>query len=302
VTPPDARERLTQKMLGGLGVRPVGHPDPRPADDESPAVPIPAATTVPPPMPQDPPKRITDWWVVGRPILRETAPSPTAAPADDDQDETDETTEDETKEPTPTSGPVPGKPVKKTTKDAKRSTRPKSATRKRVEAAADSAMKDRRIQMVAFNGSAAAIGYAFGLTDVVAAYLPVAEHAAVGTFGLVLAVGAGWAAWKVAGTGAVQTILPAPPISRVILTVCAAELGRRFAPLPVGYLNDYGQQWGLGPDQISLLITAGGICAGLWWLIDRRVRHWHWTARWMARVPLASALLACLPYGSTPVV
>jgi len=43
-------------------------------------------------------------------------------------------------------------------------------------------------------------------------------------------------------------------------------------------------------------LTALGICGGLWWFINRRTHRWHWTGRWLLRIPLASALLACALY------
>jgi len=68
----------------------------------------------------------------------------------------------------------------------------------------------------------------------------------------------------------------------------------------VTWLNQHGTAWGLGPEAASLLLTAGGMCGGLWWAIDRRTRTWHWTARWLLRVPLASALLAVAVYAPGP--
>jgi hypothetical protein len=161
----------------------------------------------------------------------------------------------------------------------------------------------RRLRILAFNGTAAGLGWCLGIPQVIAPLLPLAEQAAVGTFGLILAAGGGWGAWKLSGTKAVHGVFKdKTPIFRAVVTAGVAEIGRRLAPVPVNYLNAYGQQWGLGPSSVSLLVTTVGICGGLWWCIDRNTRHWHWTCRWLFRVPLASALLSCLPYGGSSVI
>ncbi|MFJ8798500.1 hypothetical protein [Streptomyces sp. NPDC102487] len=153
-----------------------------------------------------------------------------------------------------------------------------------------------RIKPALFTGSAAAVGYAFGLVQLLGVYLPVAEQAAVGMVGLLLAVAGGWGAWRLFGRPEIARIFPVPILARVLATLGAAELCRRMAPAPVDWLNDHGQQWGLGASAVSLLLTAGGMCVGLWWLIDSRVRHKPLLFRWLARIPLASALLATALY------
>ncbi|MGW2951563.1 hypothetical protein [Streptomyces eurythermus] len=189
----------------------------------------------------------------------------------------------------------PGGPVEKVTANAPKRTA--------VRTMGEKASGDRRLCILAFNGTAAGLGWALGLVDIISAYLPVAEQAAVGTFGFVLAAGGGWGAWKLSGADAVRAVFREKTILvRPMVTVGAAEIGRRLGPVPVEYLNAYGREWGLAPSSASLLITAAGIGGGLWWFIDRRIRHWPWACRWLFRVPLASALLACLPYSSGPVV
>lgn len=293
-----ANERWTQRVMGGLGVRPVGHADP---NDDGPQ--IPEQSPLPPPATPPSQPRVPDWWRVGRPPLA-AVPDPEEADDDsghqDDDEDDDENDDDgepqeyETEYPQPVMPPPPpGGPVVKVPAGTKR-----TSVRKVGEAAAG----DRRLRIVLFNGTAAGLGWSLGLVGIIAAYLPVAEQAAVGTFALVLAAAGAWAAWKITGAGAVHVVFSDKTIFlRCIATAGAAEMGRRLAPIPVAYLNVYGQEWGLGPSAISLLITAGGICGVLWWLIDRRIRHWPWLCRWLFRVPLASALLACIPHTGTPV-
>ncbi|MET7746172.1 hypothetical protein [Streptomyces sp. NPDC005385] len=153
-----------------------------------------------------------------------------------------------------------------------------------------------RIRPALFTGSAAGVGYAFGLVQLLGVYLPVAEQAAVGMVSLLLAVAGGWGAWKLFGRPEIARIFPVPSLARVLATLGAAELCRRMAPAPVDWLNDHGERWGLGASAVSLLLTAGGMCVGLWWLIDSRVRHKSRLFRWLARIPLASALLASALY------
>ncbi|MEU6595330.1 hypothetical protein ABZ923_40090 [Streptomyces sp. NPDC046881] len=290
-----ANERWTQRIMAGLGARPVGHAEPH--NEDGPQIPMqpPARIHTPASSPGVP-----DWWSTKPRDLSELPdnrhPAPTApaepAPLQEVVKERDGGQEDE--QPVQTA-PAPGGPVEKVAIGGPKRT----AVRK----AGEKALGDRRLRIVAFNGTAAGLGWSLGLVDLFAAYLPVAEQAAVGTFGLVLAAGAGWGAWKFTGTSAVRSVFQDKTVLvRPIVTAGAAEIGRQLAPVPVQYLNAYGQEWGLGSSSASLLITAGGICGGLWWFIDRRIRHWHWTCRWLFRVPLASALLACLPYSSGPVV
>ncbi|MFJ5037986.1 hypothetical protein [Streptomyces parvulus] len=279
---PSASERWIQRIMAGQGARPVGHPEPA----DGPQIPVQSPQPPAPPVQRRSP-RLPDWW----------APKPASlADQDDEPGDVDDDQDDEQPEPVEQvvqPAPAPSGPIEKVTVGVPKRTG--------VRKAAESAAGNRRLRIVAFNGTAAAFGYSLGLVDLIRSYLPAAEQAAVGTIGLVLAAGGAWGAWKVCGSSAVRGVFRDKTVFvRVLATVGAAEIGRRLAPVPVAYLNEYGQEWGLGPSAASLLITAGGICGGLWWVIDRRIRHWHWAYRWLPRVPLASALLACLPYETPP--
>lgn len=293
MTPPDAKERWAQRVLGGLGARPVGHT--APDDDEGPQVPVTPPVPAAPPVPTP---RLTDWWRTGRPHIGPASPaSPSKPDTDDDLDDED----DEPEEDKPTAAaPAPGGPVEKIATDSHgRPTGRKTSVRRTVE----QVKGDRRMRIVAFNLSAALVGKGLGLVDLIAAYMPVAEQAAVGTFGFVLAALGAWAAWKVTGAPAVRVIFGDRAVFvRLAVTAGAAGIGHELAPVPVAYLNQYGEEWGLGPSAVSLLVTSGGICFVIWWVIDRHTRRWPALTRWMFRIPLASALLACVPYAGTPVV
>lgn len=199
--------------------------------------------------------------------------------------------------PPPPGGPTPTGPVEKVRAAPPRrfSKKPASARGRVFDVA-----NDRSARVIGFNASAAVVGYGVGLVPLLGQMLPAAENGAVGILSLVLAAGSGYAAWQVTRPAEVQKILPVAPLSRVIIATGAAEIGRRFAPAPVEWINQYGTEWGLGPDSVSLLLTAGGMCGGLWWLIDRRVRAWHWLGRWVLRIPLASALCAAALYAPGP--
>ncbi|MCX4458527.1 hypothetical protein OOK58_42195 [Streptomyces sp. NBC_01728] len=275
-----ANERWTQRIMGGLGVRPVGHADP--ADDgaqipvQSPVPPQPAAPHSSPRMP--------DWWRAGRPPLS-TVPDLADDP-DDDEDNEDQEQQADEEEPM-TTVPVPGGPVVKVPHGQKRTS---------VRKAAENAVDDRTARIIAFNLTAGGVGYGIGLVPLLGGFLPAAEHGALGMFSLCTAATGAYVAWWATRFPAVRKILPHPPVSRTIIIAGAAAIGRELAPIPVDWLNAHGERWGLGPSAMSLLLTAGGMCGGLWWLIDRRARSWHWLARWVVRIPLASALLATALY------
>lgn len=71
---PDANEKLTRRILGGLGVRPVGHQDPNDADPgqvaTAPAVPAQRANRLPP------------WWEAKKPVADTAPQAPAAATGD----------------------------------------------------------------------------------------------------------------------------------------------------------------------------------------------------------------------------
>ncbi|RLU82071.1 hypothetical protein CTZ27_31480 [Streptomyces griseocarneus] len=164
---------------------------------------------------------------------------------------------------------------------------------RRVMDAAD----DPNMRILVFNGTAAAVGYVTPLVDYFGQFLPYADQAARGVLGLLLAVAGALLGWRATGYPAVRTVFGGmTPFVRLLGTAALAEFGRRLAPIPVDWLNRKGAAYGLGAGSVSLVLTALGICGGLWWFIDRRTRNWHWTARWVLRIPLASALLACALY------
>ncbi|MFI9418030.1 hypothetical protein [Streptomyces werraensis] len=295
--------------MGGLGVRPVGHSDPRDRDPGGPQIPV-----TPAPLPAQAPtgpvvqERVPDWWRVERPPLEELHPAPPgAAPAQPAAAPPQPAAAAPAQQAVPAapqqqaapSGPVAktpqhSGPVQKVTDGPKR-----TAVRELGEGLA----KDRRMRIVAFNGTAACFGWGLGLVGLFKPYIAAAEQATVGVFGLVLAVACGFLAWKATGSDIFAGVFKGlTPVMRPIVTALAAEIGRRNARVPVAYVNAYGEEWGLGSSAVSLLLTAGGICGALWWCIDRRIRHWHWSCRWLLRVPLASALLTFLPYSNGPVV
>lgn len=273
-----AHERWTQRILNGTGARPVGH---QAADDDPDDGPqIPAQSPVPPPPPARAP-RITDWWATGRPHITGHDPAP-AEPVDDGQE--DDVDDEQEGEPVSKEDTVPAAE----TATEQNTTDKRTGVRNVLEGAAE----DRSMKVIMFNLTAGGVGYGVGLVDTLGRFLPAAENGAVGMLSLFTAAGGAWAAWRCTRPDAVQRILPIPPLSRTVIAAGAAEIGRRFVPVPVDWLNATGQRWGLGADAVSLLLTAGAMCGGLWWFIDRRTRHWHWSARWLFRIPLASALLA----------
>ncbi|MGA5202758.1 hypothetical protein [Streptomyces variegatus] len=312
-------ERWVQRVMGGLGVRPVGHADPR--DDEGDTM-APAAPVVPvqpsAPAPDWPPagaRRISttagpgslpapgrtlppDWVVAAfeadarKEAERKAAEE--AAKAADDEDQDDEDQEDE-EAPAPAAPPAPTGPVAKVPAGAK-------PVRKKQPGKGGKSLKDDpSLRITVFNLTAAAVGYGTPLAGIIDTYLTFAEQAARGVFAFLLAAGGAVGTWWVTGRPAVREVLACLPYWGVIrLAACLgiAEIGRRVAPLPVAWLNETGTEWGLGPNAVSLLITSGGICFALWWFIDRKLRRFHWVVRWLPRVPLATAVVVSLNYGN----
>lgn len=319
------RERWLQRILHARGVRPVGHADPvedqaDPAAPVAPVIPVqpqtpapgwpPAGTrtaristtsaagTLPPPGRTMPP----DWVVAAfeeddRKEAEARAAgeaAATAAQADVEDDEpgvepaVDEDQDEAVDDATP---PAPSGPVVKVPPGAKpvKSTAPRS---RRLST------DDPSLRITVFNLSAAAVGCMTPLAGVIDTYLVAAEQCARGVFAAVLALAAGYGAWRLTGHQAVKPILPHPFLARPLITVGAAEIARRWAPVPVEWLNRHGAQWGLGPDAVSLLITSGVICGAAWWGIDRNLRRFHWVVRWFFRIPLATAAVVALNYGN----
>ena len=71
---PDANEKLTRRILGGLGVRPVGHQDPNDAD--------PGQVATAPTVPAQRANRLPPWWEAKKPVTDTDPQAPTAATGD----------------------------------------------------------------------------------------------------------------------------------------------------------------------------------------------------------------------------
>ena len=74
MTPPDANEKLTRRILGGLGVRPVGHQDPNGHE--------PGQTATAPTVPPQRANRLPPWWEAKKPVADTAPQAPTAATGD----------------------------------------------------------------------------------------------------------------------------------------------------------------------------------------------------------------------------
>jgi hypothetical protein len=174
--------------------------------------------------------------------------------------------------------------------------------RRRQEIRAAYADLDPRIRWVLYNGAAASAGYISGITPHIGAYLASYGHAATGITALGLATAAAVAAWKLTGLRAIAGclgLLPGPvDVIRVLAATAAAGFAAGYAPAVVVWLARYGTSWGVGPDDVSLLLTAVGVCGGLYLLIDQPIsRHrWRQPFLWVSRIPLASAVLALALY------
>jgi hypothetical protein len=157
---------------------------------------------------------------------------------------------------------------------------------------------DGRLRFLFFNGTAAGVGYALGLVPRLERYLPASAQSATGTIAAVLALVAAVAVWRFTRIPYVRDYLPMAQVTRPIITAGAAEVARRLAPVAVSYPDRYGTRYGLDAHAVSLLLTCGGLAFGLWWFIDRRTvaARWWWGARWIARIPLASVVLATALY------
>ncbi|MBK3630880.1 hypothetical protein JHN59_40050 [Streptomyces sp. MBT49] len=304
-------ERWVQRVMGQLGVRPVGHGEPLDDDENGPAVPVAPVVPIQPPAPAPdwPPlatRRVSSAAGPGR----LPAPGETIALGDDDEERPKEPVEDEDhideelvkdegqddEEDKPVAPPTPSGPVAKVPAGAKpvRKKMPRPWSRGGSE-------DDPAPRIAAFNLTAAAVGYGTPLAGIVDAYLVAAEQAARGVFAFVLAAAAVVGTWWVTGRPGVREILaclPYWPLIRLGACLGLAEVARRMAPVPIAWLNGHGEKWGLGPNAVSLLITSGGICFTLWWFIDRKLRRFHWLVRWMFRVPLATAVVASLSHGN----
>jgi hypothetical protein len=310
------RERWLQRMMHARGVRPVGHADPR--DDEQDDTTVPVAPVIPVqptrPAPGWPPAARRRISTAGPDRLpapgRTIALDPDAedeepgtedvvddedqAPEDvvDDEGQDEEDAEDEEAAPQGPDGPAAKVPA------GAKAVRKKAPGRAGGGGGGKSAKDDPSLRIAVFNLSAATVGYMTPLAGIMNTYLVGAEHAARGVFAFVLAAGAAFGSWWVTRHPGVKPILLYPFIARPLIIAGCAEIARRFAPVPVAWLNENGTRWGLGPDAVSLLITSGGISFALWWFVDRRLRRFHWVVRWVFRIPLATAVVCTLRYGN----
>lgn len=163
--------------------------------------------------------------------------------------------------------------------------------------------KDPRMRFVLFNGAAAAIGYGVGASGLFDGFMPAADQSITGTVGLALNLAGWYGAWRFLGHPAVDQVLPGPPyVARIVCTLSVGELCRRLAPQGVAWLDQHGTSWGLGPGAASLLITAAIVNGGLYWFIDRKVRHRPALVRFILRIPLATAAVTTLMYAPGPII
>lgn len=156
------------------------------------------------------------------------------------------------------------------------------------------------VRPILFTLSAGAFGYSVGLVDALGGLLPAADHGATGTVGTFCSIAAGYGAWRVLGVPGVTGIVPFGLVGRALVTALVATAAPGLAPDLVELLDQYGVYIGLDASGTGLLATAGALCGGLYWLVDRRFRAMPWPVRWLVRIPLASAALAVALYGPGP--
>ncbi|MFI5880851.1 hypothetical protein [Streptomyces sp. NPDC051554] len=156
------------------------------------------------------------------------------------------------------------------------------------------------VKPLLFTASAGAFGYGIGLVDAIGAFLPAADHQATDAIGLVLACAGGYATWRALGVQGVVRYLPGGIVGRVVASVFAVFVAPGLAPDGVQILDQYGAHIGLDASGIALVSASAAICGGLYWLIDRRFKASPALVRWLARVPLASAVVAVALYGPGP--
>lgn len=302
-----ADERRIRRLLIARGVGPDAHTTPPPpahppAAEPEQAEPDTGATEETAAQRHTLANRLPDWRS-GRTIdltkpedQDEEQPADDEPDADDDQDDQPDTGDD-----TPDAEPDTGDTADTAPDKHPRAPRRPARTLGETLTGQDISFPvSIRLLAIAFNASAAATGYGLGLVTWLERLLPAAQTAAPGVLGAVLAVGGGWCAWRLSSTSAVRHVLPYPAISRIILTVAAAELGRRLAPAPVAWLTHHGAPYGLDPAATALLLTCGALSAALWWCCDRPARRWPPAVRWAARIPLASVFLAAALYAPGP--
>ncbi|MFC8676712.1 hypothetical protein ACFUEN_29005 [Streptomyces griseorubiginosus] len=156
------------------------------------------------------------------------------------------------------------------------------------------------VRPILFTLSAGAFGYSIGLTDALGSFLPAVDHGAFGTIGTVLALGAAYGTWCVLRMPGVAGILPGGIAGRCAACMVVATAAPGFAPDVMALLNQYGAYVGLDASAVALLAASTALCGGLYWLVDRRFKGFWWPVRWLARIPLASAVLAVALYSPGP--
>lgn len=150
----------------------------------------------------------------------------------------------------------------------------------------------QRLRKLAYNSTAAGLGWGLGLEAAVRTALQAGMQFPAETLALLLASGVVIPAWRAIGRAA--NVLPFPAASRPLLTVGATWFAAATAPALLAEAVDHG----IPLDAIALLTTSGGLC-GLGWLIVRRTRGWWAPLAWAGRMPLATALVAIALYTPT---
>ncbi|WP_228976669.1 hypothetical protein [Streptomyces sp. DH12] len=298
-------------------------PAEEPHDDQAdvePAAPEKAdPATAPNRTPRIPPwwaPKSANWWQIDGSA---GAPPATARPEPDKQDPDDRDTRDGGEPPAPTQANGPRKGPTAATTDVEHDEdeddedhepeAPRPAARWRMPRRAPAAPRTARVRartsdpekgndrlrVIGFLGAAAALGASLGLVDLFSQVLPYAERSATGIFRTALVLAGAVAAWYITALPAVRYVLVYPWL-RAVIVLGAAEAGRQLAPVPVAWINEHGGPYQLAAPEASLLLTVAVMCGGLYWALDRRAVHLHWTARLIVAVPFASALVAVLLY------
>ncbi|MFJ3169302.1 hypothetical protein ACIPJK_00835 [Streptomyces roseus] len=157
-------------------------------------------------------------------------------------------------------------------------------------------------RVITFNGTAAAVGSAIGLNAYLSQFPPAAVTAAGGLLGAGMALGAGFTAWKVAGSEMLSPFVPFGSLGRLGAVFVSAELGRRLGQELLPYTSGTIARYvGLSQTDTSLLVVGLTMCGASGWLVWR-TRYGGLLKRWLARIPLATSLLVCALYSNGPVI
>lgn len=157
-------------------------------------------------------------------------------------------------------------------------------------------------RVIAFNGSAAAVGSVVGLNAYLSQFPPAAVTAAGGLLGAGMALGGAFTAWKVAGSEMLAPFVPFGAVGRLGAVFGTAEVGRRLGQAVLPYTSDAVTRYvGLNLTDTSLLVVGLTMCGASGWLVWR-TRHGALPKRWLARIPLATSLLVCALYSNGAVL